>query len=118
MFKRSTPILASLDKAATISFYTQKLGFNLKEENNGYLVFERDDIHVHLFPCSNPDECRNMGCYIYVTDIESLYTMYQNAEIIHPNGPLQLMPWGLRQFAVTDNNGNIIYFADDKPVAS
>ena len=114
MFKRATPILASLNEAGTIAFYTEKLGFTFKEQNNGYLIFERDGIHVHLFPCPDPCECRNMGCYIYVSDIEALYEQYHALGIVHPNGPLQMMPWGLRQFAVVDNNGNIIYFADDE----
>jgi len=113
MFNRSTPILASLNHDATVTFYTEKLGFVLKEQNNGYLIFERDKINVHLFACTEPAECRNMGCYIYVTDIEALYEQYKALGIIHPNGPLKMMPWGLRQFAVVDNNGNIFYFADD-----
>lgn len=114
MFKKSTPILASLNEAQTISFYTEKLGFTFSASNNGYLIFERDGIYVHLFPCNDPAECKNMGCYIYVSDIETLYKEYQVLGLIHPNGPLKLMPWGLRQFAVVDNNGNIIYFADYK----
>jgi len=114
MFKRSTPVLASLDQAKTMAFYTEKLGFTFVINNNGYLIFERDGINVHLFPCPDPNEGRNMGCYIYVTDIERLYEEYQRSGITHPNGPLRMMPWGLRQFAVIDNNGNIFYFADDK----
>lgn len=116
MFKRSTPILASLNEAQTIAFYTQQLGFTFCTNNNGYLIFERDGIHVHLFRCEDPEAGRNMGCYIYVTAIEALYQEYQALNLIHPNGALQMMPWGLRQFAVVDNNGNIFYFADDKPV--
>jgi len=112
MFKRSTPILASLDEAKTIAFYTEKLGFTFCDSHNGYLVFSRDGINVHLFPCNEPETCRNMGCYIYVTDIEQLYNEYQQSDLIHPNGALRMMPWGLRQFAVVDNNGNIFYFAD------
>ncbi|MGZ3753698.1 MAG: bleomycin resistance protein [Mucilaginibacter sp.] len=112
MLKLSTPILASLDEAETLAFYTQKLGFALHANNNGYLIFKRDDINVHLFACDEPDTCRNMGCYIYVTEIDALYQEYQSLGLIHPNGPLRMMPWGLRQFAVIDNNGNIIYFAD------
>jgi len=114
MFKRSTPILASHNEAKTIAFYTEKLGFTFSASNNGYLIFVRDGIHVHLFPCPDPEQGRNMGCYIYVTDIEQLYQEYQLLGLIHPNGPLQMMPWGLRQFAVVDNNGNIFYFADYK----
>lgn len=114
MFKRSTPILASLDEAKTITFYTEKLGFTFCDSHNGYLIFIRDGINVHLFPCDDPEACRNMGCYIYVTDIEQLYEEYQKLNLIHPNGRLRMMPWGLRQFAVVDNNNNIFYFADHK----
>lgn len=112
MFKRSTPNLASLDEAKTMAFYTKKLGFTFHEQNNGYLIFVRDGIYVHLFPCEDREACRNMGCYIYVTAIEQLYEGYQSLGLIHPNGSLKMMPWGLRQFAVADNNDNIFYFAD------
>jgi len=112
MFKHSTPILASLDETKTIAFYTEKLGFTFCANNNGYLIFVRDGINVHLFPCPDPEQGRNMGCYIYVTNIEQLYEEYRQLGLIHPNGGLRMMPWGLRQFAVVDNNGNIFYFAD------
>ena len=114
MFKALTPIMASLNEAKTIAFYTEKFGFIFFTSNNGYLIFERDGINVHLFPCSNTDEGRNMGCYMYVTHIEKLYEEYLGVGIIHPNGPLRMMRWGLRQFAVVDNNNNIFYFADYK----
>lgn len=114
MFKHSTPILASLNEAETIAFYTEKLGFTFCANNNGYLIFIRDGINIHLFSCDDPQACRNMGCYIYVTDIEQLYHEYQQLGLIHPNGSLRMMPFGLRQFAVVDNNSNIFYFADYK----
>jgi hypothetical protein len=33
--------------------------------------------------------------------------------IIHPNGDLTDMPWGMRQFSILDNDGNIIHFGED-----
>lgn len=114
MFKISTPILASLNESETVAFYTQKLGFTFHSVYQGYLIFTRDGIHIHLFPCNDPEAARNMGCYIYVTDIDELYAEYRQQELIHPNGNLKMMPWGLRQFAVVDNNGNIFYFAEFK----
>ncbi len=30
--------------------------------------------------------------------------------IVHPNAPLELEPWGSRQLAVTDGNGNLLTF--------
>ena len=114
MFKLSTPVLPSLNEAETLKFYTAKLGFTFRTSHNGYLIFNRDGINIHLWPCADAATCRNAGCYIYVTDIDELYAEYQSLRLIHPNGTLKLMPWGLRQFAVVDNNGNIFYFAEYK----
>ncbi len=30
-----------------------------------------------------------------------------------PNGKLQTMAWGMRQFSILDNSGNIIHFGQD-----
>jgi len=36
--------------------------------------------------------------------------------VIHPNGGLADKPWGFREFAALDNNGNLITFAQDTRV--
>jgi catechol 2,3-dioxygenase-like lactoylglutathione lyase family enzyme len=111
MIKKATPILPSLNEAETIQFYTEKLGFTFVFNNNGYLIFVRDGINVHLWPCTDPAQAINCGFYLYVTDIEDIYAEYKAHNLIHPNGDLSQKAWG-RQFAVVDNNGNIIYLAD------
>ena len=110
MFRQTTPILVSHNEEETIQFYTGRMGFTFRESHAGYLIFSRDGIYVHLWPCTEP-EVRNVGCYIYVTHIDGLYREYTEAGIVHSNGPLELKPWGLRQFATVDNSGNIFYFA-------
>lgn len=112
MFKVTTPVLPSLNEIATIQFYTEKLGFTFTGSHHGYLIFARDGKSIHLWPCEDPETAKNAGCYIYVTDIDDLYAEYKPLGIVHPNGPLKLMPFGIRQFAVVDNNGNIFYFAE------
>lgn len=112
MFKISTPVLPSFNEAETIKFYTEKLGFTYRTNHQGYLIFNRDGINIHLWPCADPAEAKNAGCYIYVTDIDEIYTEYKALSLIHPNGDLRLMPWGIKQFAVVDNNGNIFYLAE------
>lgn len=111
-FKVTTPVLPSRNEAETLKFYTEKLGFAFDSSHEGYLIFSRDGRNVHLWPCNDDESGRNSGCYIYVTDIDMLYAEYKPLGIVHPNGALRLMPWGLRQFAVVDNNGNIFYFAE------
>ncbi|PTQ95661.1 hypothetical protein C8P68_105166 [Mucilaginibacter yixingensis] len=112
MLKTAVPILASLNTAETISYYTQKLGFNLQANWDGYLIFNRNDVGIHLWLTDNPEIPKNTGCYIYVSDVRTLYGEYQAHNIIHPNGKLELKPWKMLQFSVLDNNGNIIHFGE------
>jgi hypothetical protein len=32
--------------------------------------------------------------------------------IVHPNGALQQQPWGFKEFAVLDGDGNLIKFGE------
>ena len=36
--------------------------------------------------------------------------LLRRAGVVHPNGPLTDQPWGLREFAVLDGDGNMIKF--------
>jgi hypothetical protein len=31
---------------------------------------------------------------------------------VHPNGKLENKPWGIRQFSILDNSGNILHFGE------
>ncbi|RYY37509.1 MAG: VOC family protein [Sphingobacteriaceae bacterium] len=110
MLQTAIPILASLNADETVAFYTEKLGFNCDNVYPGYLIFSRDAIFIHLWACDNPEIPKATGCYIYVTEIDQLYAEYKAIGLIHPNGPLKDTTWGMRQFSVLDNNGNIINF--------
>jgi len=113
MLQSAVPILASLNSAETIAFYTGKLGFTFHSEWEGYLIFSKDHIQIHLWPTDDPQVPKNTGCYINVNDVDSLYAQYEPQGVVHPNGPLQNMPWGMRQFSILDNNGNIIHFGEE-----
>ena len=45
-----------------------------------------------------------------VRGIDQLYEQCQAEEIVHPNAPLEEKPWGFREFAVTDHDGNLVTF--------
>ena len=105
------PILAYLDREETIKFY-HKIGFEGGGNWDGYLIFERDEIKIHLWECDNEEIPKNTGCYVNVIGIEKLYSDFLALEIIHPNGKLQEMEWGMKQFSILDNNGNIIHFGE------
>lgn len=109
---KATPILAYLDRDATIAFY-EKLGFECNAEWDGYLMFYKDQISIHLWCCDDENIPKNTGCYINVDEIDSLYNSCVELGIIHPEGKLQDMAWGMRQFSILDNSGNIIHFGQD-----
>jgi len=103
MLKTATPILALLNAEETIRFYTEKLGFTFISNWDGYVIFSRDDISIHLWPTNIP-EPKNTGCYIYVSKVDKLYAEYSALGLIHPNGKLDIKPWKMKQFSVLDNN--------------
>lgn len=113
MLKSAVPILASLNVDETIKFYTDTLGFTFHSNWDGYLIFSRDDIQIHLWPTTDEQVPKNTGCYVNVAEVKSLYEEYSPKNIVHPNGDLEDKPWGMRQFSILDNNGNIIHFGED-----
>jgi uncharacterized glyoxalase superfamily protein PhnB len=113
MLQSAVPILASLNEDESIKFYTEKLGFTFPSSWEGYLILSRDEIGLHLWPCTDAEIPKNTGCYINVTDVDKLYEEFEPLGVIHPNGPLKEMPWGMKQFSILDNNGNIIHFGED-----
>ncbi len=106
------PILAYLDQEKTISFYTE-LGFKTTAAWHGYLMFQRDSIHIHLWLCNDEAIPKNTGCYINVDEIDALYQECLKLGIVHPNGKLENKPWRMRQFSILDNSGNIINFGQE-----
>ena len=112
MMQSTVPILNSLGESETVKFYPEKLGFTFYSSWEGYLIFGRDDVFIHLSPCEWPHIAENTGCYVNVTEVEKLYEEYLPLGIVHPEGPLKEMPWEMKQFSILDNNGNIIHFGE------
>jgi catechol 2,3-dioxygenase-like lactoylglutathione lyase family enzyme len=112
MLKTAIPVLASLNSAETVEFYTNKLGFTFHADWEGYLIFSRDGVFIHLWPTKDEAIPKFTGCYIQVTAVDELYALYEPQGVIHPNGPLTTKPWGMREFSILDNNGNILHFGE------
>ena len=113
MLKVGIPVLASLNEEETAKFYTEKLGFTFYSGWDGYLIFGRDEIFIHLWPCDNVEIAKNTGCYVVVTEVDKLFAEYEPMGIIHPDGSLKDRPWKMREFSIADNNGNLIHFGED-----
>lgn len=94
------------DKAVTKDYYVNKLGFQLFSDNDfeGYLMVHKDNIQIHFFEFKDLNPKENYGqVYIRTNDIDKLYqTLLDNNVSIHPNGQLEIKPWGQREFALLD----------------
>lgn len=113
MLQIAIPVLASLNEANTMKFYTEKLGFAFHASWDGYLILSRDGIYIHLWPCADAAIAKSTSCYIIVNEVEKLYAEYKSAGVVHPENELQDRPWKMKEFSILDNNGNLIHFGQD-----
>ena len=117
MLKEINPKLPMRDKAATKDFYLNQLGF--QELGNadyaGYLMIQKDNIQIHFFEFKELDPKENYGqVYIRTHHIDQIYQTFLDQNIaIHPNGSLQIKPWGQKEFSLLDPSGNLLTFGEN-----
>ncbi len=106
------PKLPMRSKQATRDFYTSQLSFVVAGDYPDYLIVERDGLQLHFFEFASLAPKENYGqVYIRSNDIDGLYkSMLDNNTPIHPNGPLQNKPWGMREFSLLDPDNNLLTF--------
>jgi len=101
------------NKSATKSFYVDQLGFsNSGHDYPDYLMLGKDGIEIHFFEFSDLDPLENYGqVYIRTENIDELYDEYLQKNVtIHPAGPLQIKPWGQKEFSLLDPDNNLLTF--------
>ena len=97
--------------AETLKFYETRLGFKQDHLEKEFGIASRDGLQLHFWLCHDRKICEASGCRILVSGIDALYSSC-DASIIHPNAKLETKPWGAREFAILDNSGNLITFAE------
>jgi catechol 2,3-dioxygenase-like lactoylglutathione lyase family enzyme len=108
------PILPSRAITETVGFY-KRLGFEggAHESDAGYAILRRGAIELHFFTHRElvPAES-SAGCYIRVLNVESIYKSFSTSHLPRRGIPrmetLEDKPWGLREFAVVDPDGNLL----------
>ncbi|MFV5701516.1 bleomycin resistance protein [Flavobacterium sp. XS2P12] len=114
MFTDINPKLPMRNKAITRDYYLNELGF--EEYGNadfeGYLMVQKDSIQIHFFEFKELDPKENYGqVYIRTDDIDRLYqSLLDKKTSIHPNGHLEIKPWGQKEFALLDPDNNLLTF--------
>lgn len=110
-FNQAIPILPSPDMDETAAFYI-KLGFQKVNQFPGYLILSRNGLELHFWHCDERHIAESSGCRFNVTDVDNFYAHCNQLGIVHPNGKLEVKPWGLREFGILDPAGNLIRFAE------
>lgn len=108
------PQLPSRSMARTIAFYTA-LGFDVEivSPHQDYAIGNRGSLELHFFlhPELEP-AASSFGCYFRVGDVDALHAQFSSAKLPGKGIPRittpENKPWGLREFAVVDEDGSLI----------
>ena len=121
------PSLPVSNMERSAAFYHDKLGFTLVFQKEGFAKLQRDAVEIHLWGATDEDWRTRNGsspvssgaesfiagtgsCRIGVEVVNELYQVIQPLRILHPNGQLEEMPWGTREFGVLDPDNNLVTF--------
>lgn len=113
-FRQAAPILCVLKLDQAIAFYA-RLGFALVARFEGYALLGRDDISLHLRVPSPTEkvtaEANPCGAYFYLRGVDgfAIAAEQQGIEIL---GAPRDQPYGLREFAISDPDGNLLRFGE------
>lgn len=111
---RAIPTLPSRSIAATTAFY-RALGFagGAHPFSADYAIFTRGTLELHFFTHRElvPAES-SAGCYLRVRDVDGLHLEFLAAGLPREGIPRlehpEDKPWGLREFALVDADGNLL----------
>ncbi len=108
------PKLPMRNKKVTRDFFENHLDFIVLGEYDEYLIAKRDEIEIHFFEHKELDPKLNYGqVYLRVNHIEELFEALQGRGVkIHPNGHLQIKPWGQKEFSLLDPDNNLLTFGE------
>jgi catechol 2,3-dioxygenase-like lactoylglutathione lyase family enzyme len=108
------PILPCRSVSETVAFYKQ-VGFEggPHESDSNYAILRRGAVELHFFAHRDLVPAESFaGCYIRVRDVEEIYRAFSPCRLPRTGIPrmhlLEDKPWGLREFAVVDPDGNLL----------
>jgi catechol 2,3-dioxygenase-like lactoylglutathione lyase family enzyme len=108
------PTLPCRSVTSAVEFY-RRLGFDggAHAFNSEYAILRRGAVELHFFTHKDLVPAKSSaGCYIRVLDVESVYRSFSFSQLPLIGIPrmdiLENKPWGLREFAVVDLDGNLI----------
>jgi len=109
------PVLAVNDIDDTIRFYRDVLGFACVNRLDSWAALSRDNVEVmiSLPNAHEPFEKPTLTGSIYfnTTDVDALWQQIKDkARVVYP---IENFFYGMREFAIRDNNGYILQFGQE-----
>lgn len=114
IWQRTIPIVPARDIDATDAFYRDRLDFDIIHTANDYGIVRRGPVEIRLWGPSDIDPAEQRhhaprpGRH---DDISTSTPPTRTADSSTPNAPLRNEPWGTREFAIRDLDGNLITFS-------
>lgn len=121
------PVIKSSDLQRSLHSYTHVLDFQLKwpgnqelEMSNGVIDLVREGAELQLSRHAGDGVVGSVN-RVFVDDVDERYATFRKRGLnttLHPESPIHTAPvdqtWGLREFAVTDPDGNSLCFCMPK----
>lgn len=115
-FLAAVPALPVSDERRAVAFFESVLGFTELRgpDGAGLGILRRDAVELHVWVAdgSAPGAERHLAgsasCRLQVTGVVELHEHCRPLDVVHPRAPLTDQPWGAREFAVLDPDGNLV----------
>ncbi|MBI1211391.1 MAG: VOC family protein [Alphaproteobacteria bacterium] len=111
----SVPTLPMRDVRETRAFY-EALGFICAHEHeapDSFLFMVRGGAMLQFFPAHVDTRASTHTFQIMVDDLEGTFAAFKGAGVGNVL-PIELKPWGIREFALVDPNGTLMRIAHAK----
>lgn len=112
----ATPVFRVSDYQRARAFWTDVLGFSCIEEAGdpvtGFGIFKRDDARIFLIAWDGPEAgYTRWRAYFHVTEFDKMAAEFR-AKTTLSSDPV-VTEYGMREFEVTDPDGNVVCFGSD-----
>lgn len=116
-FSALVPMLYTKELEQTVAFYENVLGFTCGEFNSdwGWAALHRDSCEIMFaFPNDHiPFQSSEFtgSFYFKLDDVDGFWrAIEEKATIVYP---IETFEWGMREFAIKDNNGYVLQFGSE-----
>ena len=117
-----SPIVPVRDVRATVAFYRDTLGFDVRREmdDGSFALVARDAAGVSLVRAADDTALvatrTNISAFIWVEDVDGLWSELSHKLNELPEGRVRApftQDYGMREFHVKDPDGFLIFFGED-----